>query len=187
MSQAHTALLYFTSTHAALCPLSGDQGFLNSYFADLPAAPLFDPQRDATSAGAHGGSKGESDGAAPRVLRLPTAYNADVGLYVLNGCVAVIGRKQLRGWRELTPCMIRAPNQCTSSERWPLPASSLRVLHFTLGPLKPWHWPATWLVPAAATWQDVRRRTPPPPGLMDFTPVLHAALLAASLLAIGAS
>ena len=72
-------------------------------------------------------------------------------------------------------------------ERWPLPAASLRVLHFTLGPLKPWHWPATWLVPAATTWQDVRRRTPPPPGLMDFTPVLHAALLAASLLAIGAS
>ena len=47
---------------------------MNAYFADLPAAPLFDPQR-ATSAG--GGAE---------LYRLPTAYNADVGLYVLNGC-----------------------------------------------------------------------------------------------------
>ena len=80
------------------CPCrSGDQGFLNSYFADLPAAPLFDPQRDATSA-----DGGLTSNAAPRVLRLPTAYNADVGLYVLNGCVAVIECNQRRGWRELT-------------------------------------------------------------------------------------
>ena len=71
------------------------------------------------------------------------------------------------------------------SERWPLPESSLRVLHFTLGPLKPWHWFAPALVPAAAAWQDVRRRTPPPPGL-DTAPLLHAALLFAPVLAIGA-
>ena len=41
---------------------------------------------------------------------------------------------------------------------WPLPRDSLRVLHFTLGPLKPWQWWAPWLVPAAAEWQAVRRR-----------------------------
>jgi hypothetical protein len=59
------------------------------------------------------------------------------------------------------------------------------VLHFTLGPLKPWHWFAPWLVPAAQAWQDVRRRTPPPPG-PDLAPTLHAALLAAPLMAVGA-
>ena len=76
---------------------SGDQGFLNSYFADLPAAPLFDPQRNATSAG--GGSA-----AAPRVLRLPTAYNADVGLYVLNGCAMMkcMCTQRIRSGRALT-------------------------------------------------------------------------------------
>ena len=156
---------------------SGDQGFLNSYFHDLPAAPLFDPERDATSEG----------GAAPRVLRLPTAFNADVGLYVLNGCVAAVMCMQRMplGLTQPAPARTCVDGSRCCSERWPLPASSLRVLHFTLGPLKPWHWPATWLVPAAAAWQDVRRRTPPPPG-PDPTLLVHVALLATPLLAIGA-
>jgi hypothetical protein len=65
---------------------SGDQGFLNAYFTALPGAPLFDP--DAASAdgdGADGADDADSSSDdAAALWRLPTRYNADVGLYVLN-------------------------------------------------------------------------------------------------------
>ena len=72
-------------------------------------------------------------------------------------------------------------------ERWPLPEAALRVLHFTLGPVKPWHWWAPWLLPAAAAWQDVRTRTPAG-GAADAAAeaAAHAARLAAPFLALGA-
>jgi inositol phosphorylceramide glucuronosyltransferase 1 len=45
---------------------------LNSYFYGFSDAPMFDPRRDYTGAGIS-------------VMRLPTIYNADLGLYVING------------------------------------------------------------------------------------------------------
>ena len=54
------------------CLCRGDQGFLNSYFYGFSDAPMFDARRDYTGAGIS-------------VMRLPTVYNADLGLYVING------------------------------------------------------------------------------------------------------
>lgn len=53
------------------CAHRGDQGFLNSYFSGFPAAPLFDPLAPVTDE-------------KVKMMRLPTAYNADAGLYVIN-------------------------------------------------------------------------------------------------------
>ena len=65
---------YLNTDHfEAVPPCRGDQGFLNSYFYGFAEAPMFDPRRD------YGG------GSAPSVLRLPTRYNADLGLYIING------------------------------------------------------------------------------------------------------
>ena len=55
----------------AYCLCSGDQGFLNSYFSGFANAPVFDGKEDHRA----------SD---QRYMRLPTRYNADIGLYVIN-------------------------------------------------------------------------------------------------------
>ncbi len=172
------------------CARSGDQGFLNAYFAALPGAPLFEPE-----SAPEGGAPDAAEHSAARALwRLPTAYNADVGLYVLN--------RRAHAWRKLAlrarascACADACALRCAArahSNTWPLPRSSLRVLHFTLGPLKPWQWWAPWLVPAAAEWQAVRRRTPGArllgAGGASWRDAAAAALLlAAPCLALGAS
>ena len=72
-----------------------------------------------------------------QLARLPAGYNADVGLYILPG------------------------------NRWAHEggAAAVRVLHFTLGPLKPWDWWAGWISPPFATlgWREARARLPPEP------------------------
>ena len=55
-------------------------------------------------------------------------YNADIGMYVIN------------------------------SRRWGLPREQIHVMHFTLGPIKPWQWYAPWVSDEFATWQAVRAR-----------------------------
>lgn len=97
----------------------GDQGFLQSFFPLFASAPLWVP-----------GSADAQHGIG-QLVRLPTEYNADVGLFVLN------------------------------ANRWPLPVERLAVLHFTLGPLKPWQWAAPRLISAADTWQEARREAQP--------------------------
>lgn len=94
----------------------GDQGFLNTYYDDFPNAKLFDPtlsaeQRLATP--------------APKMERLSTFYNGDVGLYVLGN-------------------------------KWMFDETKLTVLHYTLGPLKPWDWWTAWLLKPVDQWQDIR-------------------------------
>ena len=56
-------------------------------------------------------------------MRLPTTYNADVGLFVVG------------------------------SNRWMLPRDTLYVIHFTLGPFKPWVWWSGWLVRENPAWE----------------------------------
>lgn len=51
--------------------LTGDQGFLNSYFGDFANAHLFEP------------NLAENSRPVPEMERLSTLYNADVGLYML--------------------------------------------------------------------------------------------------------
>ncbi|KAH6555007.1 hypothetical protein KP509_07G088900 [Ceratopteris richardii] len=94
----------------------GDQGFLNSYYADFPNAHLFNPEL----------SKEERKGRPlPSMERLSTLYNADVGLYML-------------------------------ANKWMVNEDELRVIHYTLGPLKPWDWWTFWLLEPVRYWQDVR-------------------------------
>ncbi|KAJ6812333.1 inositol phosphorylceramide glucuronosyltransferase 1 [Iris pallida] len=52
----------------------GDQGFLNSYYADFPNAHLFVPNLSAEI---------RNSRPQPEMERLSTLYNADVGLYML--------------------------------------------------------------------------------------------------------
>lgn len=68
-----------------------------------------------------------------KLQRLRTCYNADVGLYIFN------------------------------SERWSVPEDSLKVIHYTLGPIKPWDWWSSWLVKPAAIWRMTYERLRPTP------------------------
>ncbi|KAK6232906.1 hypothetical protein SCA6_002979 [Theobroma cacao] len=52
----------------------GDQGFLNSYYSDFPNAHVFDPNIPL---------EGLKSRPVPKMERLSTLYNADVGLYML--------------------------------------------------------------------------------------------------------
>ena len=95
----------------------GDQGYLNTLYPEMAAAPLWHPGDDSgrTSSGGD-------------LLRLPTSFNADWGLFVL-------------------------------SNKWPVAENELAVLHYTLGPLKPWAWFAGWLAPeATAAWRAARNQ-----------------------------
>lgn len=110
----------------------GDQGFLNALFADWAAAPLYDPRQGRLLSES---SEWRTSAPAARSLplgRLPTVYNADLGLYVMN------------------------------SFRWTLPPAEIRVLHFTLATFKPWDWWSGWIMgDTSAQWQALRSRLPP--------------------------
>ncbi|XP_037478635.1 inositol phosphorylceramide glucuronosyltransferase 1-like [Triticum dicoccoides] len=91
----------------------GDQGFLNSYYADFANSRVYEPDSPLTP--------------EPETQRLSTLYNADVGLYML-------------------------------ANKWMVDEKELRVIHYTLGPLKPWDWWTAWLVKPVEIWQDVRQK-----------------------------
>lgn len=42
------------------------------------------------------------------------------------------------------------------ANKWMVDASELRVIHYTLGPLKPWDWYTGWLLEPVKLWQDIR-------------------------------
>lgn len=66
----------------------GDQGFLAELFPGFANSPLFDPSAAATTSPAPpcsgSGAAAAAAAAAGRFTRLPTGYNADLGLYLLN-------------------------------------------------------------------------------------------------------
>ncbi|KAJ4720915.1 Hexosyltransferase [Melia azedarach] len=43
------------------------------------------------------------------------------------------------------------------ANKWMVDESELRVIHYTLGPLKPWDWWTSWLLKPVDVWQDVRK------------------------------
>ncbi|XWS42611.1 hypothetical protein CRYUN_Cryun16bG0028700 [Craigia yunnanensis] len=96
----------------------GDQGFLNSYYSDFPNARVFDPNIP---------QEVLKSRTVPKMERLSTLYNADVGLYML-------------------------------ANKWMVDESELRVIHYTLGPLKPWDWWTSWLLKPVDVWQNVREQ-----------------------------
>ncbi|XP_047327626.1 inositol phosphorylceramide glucuronosyltransferase 1-like isoform X2 [Impatiens glandulifera] len=67
---------------------------------------------------------------SPEMERLSTLYNADVGLYML-------ANKNL-------------------NFQWMVDESKLHVIHYTLGPLKPWDWWTSWLLKPVDVWQNAR-------------------------------
>ena len=84
----------------------GDQGFLNSYFQGFASAPVFEPGLDDAAV------------ASQRYMRLPTQYNADIGLYVINGNKWSIPNSEIRcrfRVRSSDPCC----TACDSSPIWP--------------------------------------------------------------------
>lgn len=60
--------------------LTGDQGFLNSYYSEFANAHVFDPNLSPDV---------RKSRPAPEMERLSTLYNADVGLYMLANKVIV--------------------------------------------------------------------------------------------------
>ncbi|KAK4755507.1 hypothetical protein SAY87_009264 [Trapa incisa] len=94
----------------------GDQGFLNSYYPEFPNAHIFDPNVPLEVLKSR---------PVPKMERLSTLYNSDVGLYML-------------------------------ANKWMVNEKELRVIHYTLGPLKPWDWWTSWLLKPVDVWQDVR-------------------------------
>lgn len=115
--------------HSTPSYTGGDQGFLNAFFSEFASAPLFDPTKGKLLSAAAEGGRAQH---AVELGRLPTQYNADLGLYVLN------------------------------SNRWTLPEDTIGVLHYTLATFKPWDWWSTWLLGGnARLWQQLRQRLPP--------------------------
>jgi hypothetical protein len=55
---------------------AGDQGFLNSYYADFANSHVYEPEKPYTP--------------EPETQRLSTLYNADVGLYMLANKVILM-------------------------------------------------------------------------------------------------
>ncbi|CAL0308814.1 unnamed protein product [Lupinus luteus] len=44
------------------------------------------------------------------------------------------------------------------ANKWMVDENELRVIHYTLGPLKPWDWWTSWLLKPVDVWQDVREK-----------------------------
>ncbi|XP_047341030.1 inositol phosphorylceramide glucuronosyltransferase 1-like [Impatiens glandulifera] len=44
------------------------------------------------------------------------------------------------------------------ANKWMVDESKLHVIHYTLGPLKPWDWWTSWLVKPVGVWQDAREK-----------------------------
>lgn len=106
-----------TNTESLPSYTGGDQGFLNEYFNTFENAPMFYPEKGmmlSEYAAAVQLCSGAQKCPIKHMGRLPTTYNADLGLFVLNG------------------------------NRWPFDQNSIRVIHYTLGPIKPWQWWSLW-------------------------------------------
>ena len=103
----------------------GDQGFLNAYLKDFARAPMFYPERGRLLNSDVKGTLG-----VLTMGRLPTQYNADLGLFVLN------------------------------RNRWAI--DTVSVIHYTLGPVKPWAWWSYWVLghDAMAPWLAFRQALP---------------------------
>eukprot|EP00850_Spirogloea_muscicola_P003223 SM000013S26392 [mRNA] locus=s13:183972:187291:- [translate_table: standard] len=46
------------------------------------------------------------------------------------------------------------------ANKWMVDEALIRVVHFTLGPLKPWDWWTSWLLTPVQQWQEFRSRLP---------------------------
>ncbi|KAI3517807.1 hypothetical protein L1887_17027 [Cichorium endivia] len=44
------------------------------------------------------------------------------------------------------------------ANKWMVDEKELRVIHYTLGPLKPWDWWTSWLLKPVDVWQDIREQ-----------------------------
>lgn len=121
----------------------GDQGFLNAYYDEFSGSPMFYPSQGLLLSQAHPGWRSQkhtevdraaaaAGGGGLRMGRIPTGYNADLGLFITN------------------------------SNRWHIPEDQIHILHYTLAAFKPWDWYSSWIIgPSGGKWQLLRNRLPP--------------------------
>ena len=74
----------FSKLFDAVFLLTGDQGFLNSYYSEFANAHVFDPNLHPEALKSR---------PLPEMERLSTLYNADVGLYMLANKVSMYKMK----------------------------------------------------------------------------------------------
>ncbi|WVY94152.1 hypothetical protein V8G54_033240 [Vigna mungo] len=124
----------------------GDQGFLNSYFSGFPNAHVFEPNLSPEVLNTR---------PVPEMERLSTLYNADVGLYMLANKLNYAGSAHLSSVEMEDILGLVAQ---INDYPWMVDENELRVIHYTLGPLKPWDWWTSWLLKPVDVWQDVREQ-----------------------------
>ncbi|URE07156.1 cryptochrome 2 [Musa troglodytarum] len=132
----------------------GDQGFLNSYYSDFPNAHVFEPDLS---------SDAMNSIPVPEMQRLSTLYNADVGLYMLANKFLNLSRERTAGSSTTDGLPLELPQLLLfvasaaaavhSAATWMVDEKELRVIHYTLGPLKPWDWWTAWLLKPVDVWQ----------------------------------
>ncbi|KAK6136085.1 hypothetical protein DH2020_030190 [Rehmannia glutinosa] len=138
----------------------GDQGFLNSYFPDFANARIFDP---------YASPEELKSRPTPQMERLSTLYNADVGLYMLANKVTSLNTDEsdeTHSCAYVLLCLCLSPynmgllilllNVLRVWDKWMVDDDKLHVIHYTLGPLKPWDWWTHWLVKPVDVWQKAR-------------------------------
>eukprot|EP00752_Nemacystus_decipiens_P008140 g7280.t1 len=119
------------------------QGFLNSYLAGFETCALFDLENPSLQDPSTDPSRGPD---APLLdhscHRLPTRYNGDLGLVMLNGGLG----------------MVRTKN--SMPEEW-WRQRRARVVRYEFAGLRPWMWFASPFLPFVSTWESAHLRAKP--------------------------
>lgn len=106
----------------------------------------------------------------PEMERLSTLYNADVGLYMLANKVVIylsMERYALNcccSGLLISKWLVDRYSHCSLMAaswsylvmvyvQWMVDEKELKVIHYTLGPLKPWDWWTAWLLKPVDLWQ----------------------------------
>ncbi|CAM9156698.1 unnamed protein product, partial [Phaeothamnion confervicola] len=113
----------------------GDAGFFNARFPNFAACAYYDPIADADARRAWELAVGDDLRAVDgRCHRLPTRYNGDLLLVMLNGGLG----------------MVRAQN--VMPDAW-WETRRAKVVRFGLAELRPWHWQAAPFLPFVDLWE----------------------------------
>ena len=144
----------------------GDQGFLNSYFPDLRNAPLlpilakdrFTSLLGISSEEAHINNEGIPSLQSPvqgqsmlhknKSLRTETGCSTPEPLTDCSGVFLTLVSLYSGCLQRLESGMNADLGLYVLGNKWMMPEDSIKVIHFTLGPFKPWTWWVSWFVPA---------------------------------------
>eukprot|EP00903_Cladosiphon_okamuranus_P012157 g11404.t1 len=135
---------HMSQTVGKIYSFSNDfQGFLNSYLAGFETCALFDLENPSLQDPSTDPSRGPD---APLLdhscHRLPTRYNGDLGLVMLNGGLGMVRTKN------------NMPEEWWRQRR-------ARVVRFEFAGLRPWMWFASPFLPFVSTWESAHLRAKP--------------------------